>query len=199
MKRRFRFVIPIALALSLVGTSLALAGSQKGGPKLKLGKHGGGAGSVHADLSGRQEVPAIRTAGKGHLRLTMTNSTTFSYELTFSGLTSNVGAAHIHFGAPATNGGVLVDLCGGTKPACPAATAGTVTGTFTAADIKAIPAQNFVAQDWNGFLEELRAGMLYANVHTANFAGGEIRGQLAHARGHDNGRHKGWFKDRDDD
>ena len=199
IKKRFRFVIPALLVLSLAGTSLALAGSQGDGPKLKF-KHNGGSGALHADLSGRQEVPVVRTAGKGHFTLTMTNATSFSYELSYTGLSGNAILAHIHFGQPGASGGVLVDICGTPgKPTCPTGTAATITGTIAAADIKALAAQGFpTAGDFAGFVEELRAGLMYVNVHTAQSPSGEIRGQIA-GKGffghHDNGWHKGWFKD----
>jgi len=194
IRRRFRFVVPAVLVLSLAGASLALAGSQGGGPKFKF-KHNGGSGALHADLSGRQEAPAIHTAGRGHLTLTMTNSTTFSYELSYSGLSGSATAAHIHFAQPNVNGAVVVDLCAGTKPACPAGNSGTVTGTFTATDVK--PVQGLSPTDFAGFLEELRDGFMYANIHTAAFGSGEIRGQIG-------ARHFGkafgrWWKDPDDD
>jgi hypothetical protein len=181
--RRFRYVVPVVLALSLVGSSLAIAGSQGNGSKASKGKHRGSA-TFHASLDGHQETPmTIHTAGKGHLTLTMTNSTTFEYRLEFSGLTGTPTAAHIHFGAPGTSGGVIVDLCGGTKPACPTTTSGTVTGTFAAADVKALPAQGFAAGDFAGFVDELRQGFMYANLHTSAFGMGEIRGQIGSHRG----------------
>jgi hypothetical protein len=196
-RTRFRYVVPTVLALSLAASSFAIAA---GGGKSGKGNHGQ-SGSFFASLSGREEVPAIHTGASARFKLTMTNSTTFSYELTYSGLSGNPAAAHIHFAQPGANGGVIVDLCGGTKPACPAATSGTVTGTFAAADVKAIPAQGFAAGDFAGFVDELRAGFMYANMHTAAFPGGEIRGQISG----DRGKHVGWGrghgkgKHRDDD
>src|SRR5262245_19643143 len=111
-RRRFRYVIPFFLALGLVGASLALAGS---GGKSGHG-HQGQSSTFFTSLSGRQEVRAIHTKGTGQLKLTMTNSTTFSYELTFSGLSSNATAAHIHFAqfGVSAPGNIIVDLCGGT-------------------------------------------------------------------------------------
>jgi hypothetical protein len=75
------------------------------------------------------------------------------------------------------SGAVAAFLCGGTKPACPAA-GGTVSGTIVAADVLAIPAQGLAAGDLAGLLKAMRAGVTYANVHTATFGSGEIRGQI---------------------
>jgi hypothetical protein len=36
-------------------------------------------------------------------------------------------------------------------------------------------------------LEAVRADLSYANMHTANFAGGEIRGQVRRGAGHGRG------------
>lgn len=99
-------------------------------------------------------------------------------------MSSPVTQAHIHFGAGKTNGGVIVFLCGGQMPACPAS--GTVTGVITAGDVSVLPASNgdsVIPQgippgDFAGLLEAIRSGDAYVNVHTANFPNGEIRGQI---------------------
>lgn len=106
-----------------------------------------------------------------------------TYTETFSGLTSSVLQSHIHFAQPGVNGSVVVFLCtnlgngpAGT-PACPAG-GGTVTGTITAASVLSVPAQHITAGDFAAVLNFIRAGDGYANVHTMNFPGGEIRGQI---------------------
>ena len=112
-----------------------------------------------------------------------------SYELTYSGLSSNVQQAHIHFGNRFTSGGVSLFLCtnlgngpAGT-PACPL-TGGTVTGTLTPASVvgpanQGIPASTATSTaGWPRILAAIRAGVTYANVHTVNFPAGEIRTQL---------------------
>ena len=81
-------------------------------------------------------------------------------------------AAHIHFGQPQNVGAVVVFFCGGGgRPACPDGPghSGSVSGTWTAADILAVPAQNVTAGDFAGFVEILNVGLGYANVHTPLF------------------------------
>lgn len=93
-------------------------------------------------------------------------------------MSSDAFAAHIHFGHPTDNGGILVFLCGGNdKPAC-ALRGGTVRGTIRAADVLAIPEQGVAAGDGSALLRIIRAGLAYVNVHTQNFPDGEIRGQI---------------------
>jgi hypothetical protein len=132
---------------------------------------------VQARLDGFQQVPSILSDGKGTFEAKISkDSTTISYTLTYTGLSSAVTMAHIHFGQSGVNGGIMVWLCGGVKPACPAS--GTVTGTITAADIVAIPAQGIAAGDFAGAVRAIESGNTYVNVHTSNFPSGEIRGQI---------------------
>ena len=77
----------------------------------------------------------------------------------------------------------MIFLCGGGgQPACPATTSGTVTGTITAANVTGPTTQGIAAGDLTSALEALREGNAYANMHTTNIPGGEIRGQVL--RGH---------------
>ena len=70
---------------------------------------------------------------------------------------------------------------GGGRPACPDGPghSGSLTGTWTAADVVAVPSQNVTAGDFPGFLKILRVHLGYANIHTTLFSGGEIRGQVS--------------------
>jgi CHRD domain len=104
---------------------------------------------------------------------------TITFSLSFSGLSGSPAAAHLHFAPTKVNGGVTIFLCGGGgQPACPAATSGTITGTITAANVVGPTAQGIAAGDLDSALEAVRAGLSYANMHTATFPGGEIRGQV---------------------
>jgi hypothetical protein len=174
--RRLRFAGAVVLVLSLAAASFALA---SGGHKNK-------GSEFHATLIGYNEVPSLNTPGHAKLALTVTD-TTITFKLDYADLTGPPAAAHIHVGQPGVNGGVSVFFCGGGgKPACPAANSGTVTGSIAAADVGAIVAQGFVAGDIAPVIAALRAGFTYANMHTAKFPGGEIRGQiLSGKRGHE--------------
>jgi hypothetical protein len=114
------------------------------------------------------------------------------YELSYAGLTSAVAQAHIHFGQRHTVGGIVVWLCQATlqapeavralTPECPQE--GTVKGTITPAQVLEVTGQGIAAGGFEELVDAIRAGRTYANVHTATFGPGEIRGQIAHDRGH---------------
>ena len=89
--------------------------------------------------------------------------------------------AHLHFGQRNVAGGVSIFLCGGGgQPACPA----TTEGTITAGNVIGRVTQGIAVGDLDSALGAVRDGLSYANMHTANFGGGEIRGQLRRGRGH---------------
>ena len=184
--RRLRFVLPAVLVLGLVAASFAIAAGKD---------HGNSGGTTFsAKLIGHNETPAVHTAGRGKLALTVNANNTISYTLTYSGLNTAAAVAHVHFGQPDVAGGISFFLCGGTKPACPPGNTSTVTpisGTVTTGDVLAISTQGLNANDMAAIVAEMRAGFAYANVHTTSSPAGEIRGQL---RGHeddqgDNGDH----------
>jgi hypothetical protein len=141
-------------------------------------------------LTGYQETPmTISSAGTGSFTATVDPvAQTISYELRYSGLDPT--AAHIHFGARGTSGGVAAFLCGGgTKPACPAGTTtpAVVTGMIIPADVgDGAAGQGIAAGEFAELVRAILAGVTYANVHTLARPGGEIRGQISvRASGHD--------------
>jgi hypothetical protein len=139
-----------------------------------------------ASLAGDSEVPPINTAGSADFQMVIGNTITFS--LTFSGLSSNLTLAHLHFAPTKVPGGVMIFLCGGGgQPACPAATSGTISGTITAANVTGPANQGIAPGDLNSALEAVREEISYANMHTVNFPGGEIRGQVGQDDGGDGG------------
>jgi CHRD domain-containing protein len=146
--------------------------------------------SAKAKLSGFNETPVPKlTDGTGTFTATI-NGGKLTYKLTFSGLSSDALMSHIHFAQPGVTGGVYIWLCGTTgafagpagTPTCPVK-GGTVTGTATAANVLPIPTENLNAGDFAGALRILQSGDAYVNVHSVNFPGGEIRGQVKTSSG----------------
>ena len=137
-----------------------------------------------ASLSGANEVPPINSAGTADFDMTIRDGM-ITFSLRFSGLSSALSVAHLHFAPTKVAGGVMIFLCGGGgQPACPATTSGNITGTITAANVTGPTAQGIAAGDLDSALEAVRDGLSYANMHTTNFPGGEIRGNLRRGGGH---------------
>lgn len=154
--------------------------------------HNSNGKSGKASLDSFQEVPTLATTGRGSFRIRV-RSDGLHYKLKYSGVESNVLFAHIHLGRTAVNGGVIAFLCGGgDKPVCPLRE-GTVEGVIDAADVIGPASQGIPAGDLSDAVRSLRKGAVYANVHTATFPGGEIRGQVNANKG----KHNGNGKDRD--
>ena len=182
---------------------------------------GGSAMSLHADLRGYSEVPAVSSKGSGEFRATVsTDEKEIAYELEYSGLEGTPTMSHIHFGQPLVNGSIMIWLCTTTAapitapagtPTCPSNPGGKVSGKITAASIVPIPTQGIAANELAEALAAMRSRNAYANVHTSMSPAGEIRGQIKPGRGvgddddddDDNGKWKGKGKgkgkDGDDD
>ena len=127
---------------------------------------------------GANEVPPINTAGSGAFGMQIVGGN-ITFSISFSDLSSTLSVAHIHFAPSQVAGGVMIFLCGGGgQPDCPATTAGTITGTITAANVTGPTTQGIDIGDLDSALEAVRAGLGYVNMHTVNFGGGEIRGQI---------------------
>jgi hypothetical protein len=137
--------------------------------------------NAKADLDGYQELsPAssISTLGNGEFNAKI-RSQEIRFTLSYRDLEGgNVLFAHIHFGQLHTNGGISAFLCGGGgKDPCPPSPA-TVTGTITPSDVIGPTAQGIAPTEFDELVRAMRAGATYANVHTATFPNGEIRGQI---------------------
>jgi hypothetical protein len=143
---------------------------------------------LRARLSSFQEVGppvsapnASTTTGTFHATLSE-DGTTLTYKLTWTAFTSPIKFAHIHFAMRGVSGGIMVFLCGGGPTSKPACANGVATGTITAADVINTlnngNSQGVTAGDFTDFLRVIRSGDGYCNIHTNNFPGGEIRGQI---------------------
>lgn len=142
----------------------------------------GGAETLSAQLKGWEEVPAIQSFASGTFQATMTTNS-IAYTLTYKNFGSSIQAAHIHFGQKGVNGGVMAFLCSssgsGGAPVCPGPSNGTISSTITAAKIIGPAAQNIQAGQIGRALLAIRTGIAYVDVHSTQFPGGEIRGQIA--------------------
>jgi CHRD domain/PEP-CTERM motif len=137
------------------------------------------------NLSGANEVPTVPSPGTGVATIILDpTAQTLQVNATFSGLTSNDVAAHIHCCAPlGTNAGVAT-----TVPAFPGFPLGVTSGTYSSVvfDLTQpliynpafVTAEGGLAQAEAALIAGIEGGQTYFNIHTVNFGGGEIRSQL---------------------
>ena len=113
-----------------------------------------------ARLDGSQETPPNLSKGAGHADVTVDTEThKLKWVMDFSGLGGPATMAHFHGPAePGKAAGVLVPI--GAPLTSPS------TGESTLTDEQIV---------------QLRAGMVYLNIHTAEHPAGEIRGQVTPA------------------
>ncbi len=144
-----------------------------------------------AKLVGDNEVPPTASTATGTFHMEIDNSTsntpTITFTMTYAGMSGNPTFSHLHFGQVNVSGGVMIFLCGGGgQPNCPAATSGTFSGTITPANVTGPTVQGINAGDLATALEAVGDGESYANIHSAKFPAGELRGQVRRgARGHE--------------
>ncbi|MGH3032031.1 MAG: CHRD domain-containing protein [Gaiellaceae bacterium] len=171
MRKLWVFTAAVLLA-GLVAGAAALAGR-------------GSDDDFETRLNGYNEVASKSTVARGSFKAELDDGV-IRYRLSYRNLETPALFAHIHFGQAHTNGGVIAFLCGGGgKPDCPETT-GTVRGTIMPGDIvgpgpnPANPAadQGIEPGNFREAVRALRAGAVYANVHSERFPGGEIRGQV---------------------
>jgi len=120
-----------------------------------------------AFLSGGSEANPAMSLGSGQVTATLTGST-LVLTGSFSGLTSDfnvdaAGGSHIHTGYAGQNGSIAINLTATLD-------AGNLGGSWEAA------ANTFVLT--TAQVTALKERRLYVNVHSLNYPGGELRGQL---------------------
>ena len=142
--------------------------------------------TLTAELRGVNEVPAINSNATASFKATIHDDGSITFTETFQDLTSNAIFSHIHFGENHVAGGIMIFLCGGGgQPACPAATSGTFSGSITPANVTGPTAQGITAGDLASALRAIRQDAGYVNLHSVNFPGGEVRGQVIVHHGDD--------------
>jgi hypothetical protein len=153
----------LTITVSLVGFLLILLGSS-------VQAH-----DFEADLFGDFEVPAVETDASGNIELTLNDDgTELAYRLRVSDI-EHILFAHIHVGAEGTNGPVILFLARSAADFVD----GVVRGVLTERDLIPSPANGIGTFD--DALKAIAGGNTYANVHTQQNPGGEIRGQIVPA------------------
>ncbi|GAA6185454.1 MULTISPECIES: CHRD domain-containing protein [Aliiglaciecola] len=129
-----------------------------------------------ATLEGEQEVPSIVTTASGMAMgelSGMSGSYVFNYQIDYMDLSSPIidiaGGGHFHNAPLGANGGVI-HLFDTDTFTFLGTTSGSIMGDWRFDDVTN-PLTDALA-------EQLMAGNVYINLHTQNFNGGELRGQL---------------------
>ena len=152
---------------SIARTSVGLAGVAL---VIGFGAHGASArpGGVSAiPLNNEQETTGATGGGSGFFSYTIEGSQ-LCYTLEVSDLTMAPFAAHIHPGGRHAVGPAIIGLL------TPPAATSTVSACLTA--VEGATGQALSTEELAALAADPRA--FYVNVHTANFPGGEVRGQL---------------------
>ena len=134
--------------------------------------------NLRATMTGANENPANTSTGTGTFTATLDTATNLlTYDITFSGLTTPVNNGHIHGPAATatTNAGTTINF--NTQPGATfslGATGGTAHG------IALLVSGTQITATINGdsLKKLLLAGLTYANIHTTQNPGGEIRGTI---------------------
>lgn len=128
-------------------------------------------------LSGQEEVPPADTRAQGQATFQLSrDGLSLRFRLNVANI-ENVTQAHIHLAPAGQNGGVVVWLYPSAPP--PVLIEGRFQGVLAAGVITAADLVGaLVGQTLDDLVAEMEAGGAYVNVHTEQFPGGEIRGQI---------------------
>lgn len=155
---RWQSLLAMALAFAVLGAQAQV---------LNFRAHLSGAEEVPANVSPAQGQATFRVAADGsliHFRLNIANI-------------ENVTMAHIHLAPAGANGPVVAWLYPAAPP--PQLIDGVSNGVLSAGVITAANLVGPLAgQTLSDLVAELAAGHAYVNVHTSQFPGGEVRGQI---------------------
>jgi len=128
-----------------------------------------------AELRGSNEVPANTSTASGRIVLLVSRDGSYAeYSAEVNGLSGGIQGGHFHRAPAGTNGGVVLSFFFNSSGAA----ANSVTPGTTDLEINKAIGRTINKTQLDAILADLRAGNLYGNVHTPNFPGGEIRGQL---------------------
>ena len=149
----------VAVALVGVGATTAVATS----------------GNFRTHLSGDEEFPeAVVTGAQGQATFKLSaDGESLSYKLNVANI-EDVLQAHIHVGAPESNGPIVAFLFGLVPDPGVDVNGTLASGSIDAGDLIG----PLVGQSLEDLVEVIEAGGAYVNVHTVAHRGGEIRGQL---------------------
>ena len=126
----------------------------------------------NVSINGKNEVPERETKAVGQAIVTINkDESSVHYKVVVANL-ENAVAAHFHMAPAGTNGGVVRGIFSNPDPS------GTMNGILAEGDITGPDLVGALSGNLAGFIQALRSGNIYVNVHTTAYPGGEIRGQF---------------------
>lgn len=139
-----------------------------------------------ASLDGSQEVPPVATDATGEASIFVdTDLETIDFFLSVVGLSLDdlndglvagpLGPIHLHDGPAGVNGPIIIPFPFGASYSDTADGFEVDVSGFAFADAIALSGASLT---FDAFVTAMLAGDFYVNVHTDDFAGGEIRGQV---------------------
>ncbi|MFN0094627.1 MAG: CHRD domain-containing protein [Dehalococcoidia bacterium] len=150
--------LSVATGAAIAGVALLFGAASSGSAQ---------APGINIPLSGAEEVPAVETTASGRFTATLGGGS-LDGELRANGTALTM--AHIHLGAKGANGPVVAFLFG------PDATG--VNAIHQSVSVTPDKLLGPLAGNWQGFVNALRRGELYVNVHSVANPPGVIRGQI---------------------
>ncbi len=140
----------VCAVLAAIAVGVALTGCSALQPDAHLA-------AFSTQMTGRNQVPPVATPASGQLFAVLNKNTRlFRWKLSFTGLSGSAASGHFH-------GPAVVGANANSALAFKAPVRSPLEGQATLTAVQAA---------------ELLAGKWYADIHTANHPGGEIRGKL---------------------
>ncbi len=162
MKRLYLWLSVLVVVLAIVGSSAVVFA---------------GGGNFVAHLSGGEEVPPRDTLAQGQAIFNLrADGSELQYRLVVANI-ENVSMSHIHLAPAGVNGPVVAWLYPHQPPAqlIPGRFDGVLAeGVITSSDLVG-PLAGMGLED---LVAAIESGNAYVNVHTSQYPGGEVRGQI---------------------
>lgn len=128
-----------------------------------------------AELSAANEVPANTSTAVGRVVLLVNKDATGAeYSVEVDGLSAGIQGGHFHRAPSGSNGPIVLSFFFNSSGVA----TNSVTPGTTDLEINKAIARTITKEQLDAILSDLRAGNLYANVHTPTRPGGEVRGQM---------------------
>jgi CHRD domain len=160
-----------------INVPVRLQSEPRTGGQQAVGAQTASAHNLGTHLTGDEEVPVRETGAQGQAIFRVNDAgTAISYKLNVANI-ENVTQAHIHAAPAGSNGGIVAWLYPSAPPL--QLIQGRTQGTLGEGEITAASLMGSLAgKPLSDLITLLQNGGAYVNVHTLQFPGGEIRGQV---------------------